>query len=119
MKLFRFFNRAVLEPEAFVAYFNRLPSQVRIHWFRDGKCIVGNIEADGERFMTQGRNAEEFIDMVNETIYAVYNIPEAYHSVLLQKRKYRPDPQEYERLKDEDVRSNSLAMKKAPSPKLA
>lgn len=120
MSILRYFRRPKLDPVAFDAYWNKLPENIGVSWFRDGKYIVGNIETEGESFMTQGRNADEFVDMVNETVYAVYDIPEEYHSALREvKREFIPKEDQYEKLNNTKVRNSFFSLKKASKPQLA
>ncbi|OGH64626.1 MAG: hypothetical protein A2821_04190 [Candidatus Magasanikbacteria bacterium RIFCSPHIGHO2_01_FULL_41_23] len=86
-----------LSQEAFIAYFNKLPKEIQVEWTRDGKFIVGKIMADGNEFMTQGESAEEFVDMVNDALFSVYNIPISYFS-LLESRKFKPTQKQFEQL---------------------
>ncbi len=116
MNIIQRFFRPKLNPEAFEAYWFRLPQQIGVSWFRNGKLIVGSIEADGETFMTQGRTADEFVDMVNETLYVVYEIPEEYHESLRNaKRQFIPKEQEYERLKNQSISKSFFSLKKEKS----
>jgi hypothetical protein len=108
-----------LEIEALEAYFNRLPSRINVSWFRDGKYIVGNIFVDSDRFMTQGRNADEFVNMVNETVYAVYDIPVRYSSALRGVKNYVPKQEEYERLNNGSICKDSFSTEKKKKLQLA
>ena len=42
-----------LSPEAFEAYFNKLPGAISVNWFRDGRYIIGRIRAEDKQFMTR------------------------------------------------------------------
>ncbi|MFA6042059.1 MAG: hypothetical protein WCV85_01990 [Patescibacteria group bacterium] len=119
MNIFSLFKPKKLDQEAFEAYWHRLPNNLAIQWFRDGKYIVGNIQAEGEVFMTQGRTADEFIDMVNETVYAVYNIPKEYFSLLKLSKEFKPVPEEYAKLHNASIHESSLSLKKSIKPQLA
>ena len=48
---------------------------VQVAWEREGNFIVGKILVGGETFVAQGRSAEEFVEEVNDTLYAAYSIP--------------------------------------------
>jgi len=54
--------------------FNKLPDEIEITWFRDDKFIIGEIVADGNTYMTQALSAKEFVDMVNDTLFAAKKI---------------------------------------------
>ncbi len=101
-----------LSHEAFVAYFNRLPDGIKVNWHRDGKFIVGNVSADGKKFMTQGLNADEFIEMVNDAVITVFNIPEDYVDVINKSKAYFPTEEEYRKLNDNKISHSSLGFKK-------
>ncbi len=38
-----------LPPEVVIAYYNRLPEDVQVSWFRDEGFIVAEIEANGNK----------------------------------------------------------------------
>lgn len=84
-----------LEKEAYDAYFNRLPNAIQVEWFRDDDFIIGRITVENEEFFTQALSAGEFVDMVNELLLNVYNIPGKYHSVLLKEKKFRPSVEQF------------------------
>jgi hypothetical protein len=111
--MFKFLNRfkAPLYREAAEAYWNKLPQGIEVSWFRDGKYIVGHINAEGNRFMTQGRNADEFIDMVNDAVFSVYEIPQEYFGILSPK-KFTPKSDEYERLKNIDIATGKISLER-------
>ncbi len=83
-----------------------LPKNVRVSWERDGTMIVGTVFADGNEFMTQAESADEFVEMVNDAIYAVYEVPVAYISVL-GKNRVQPTPDERAKLEDAAVKKSS------------
>lgn len=101
-----------LSHEAFVAYFNRLPDNIEVRWRRDGKFIIGNVVANGKKFMTQGLNADEFIEMVNDAVITVFNIPENYVDVINKSKAYSPTEEEYKKLNDNRISHSSFGFKK-------
>lgn len=101
-----------LAREAFEAYFYRLPNNVRVSWFRDGKFIVGKVVAGEREFMTQGKNVDDFIEMVNDAVYAVENIPKNYIYTLRKIKTYEPSPAEEAKLRNLDVKKSELNFNK-------
>ena len=102
-----FFFKAKLSKEAFEAYFYRLPGSIEVVWHRDGEYIIGDIKTDDKEFMTQGIGAEDFIGMVNDTVYAMYDIPEEYIDSIKSYITYNP-PMEQKRLLENTAISNSI-----------
>jgi hypothetical protein len=111
--MFNIFSKfkAPLYREAAEAYWNKLPQEIEVSWFRDGKYIIGHINAEGNKFMTQGRNADEFIDMVNDAVFAVYEIPQEYFGILSPKR-FKPKSNEYEKLKNADIATGEISLER-------
>lgn len=113
-KFVRLFKPAQLYPEALIAYFHRLPSQISVSWFRDDGFIVGTIKTDdGAEFMTQGVSAREFVEMVNEAVFVVYEIPEDYFDALGAK-KFVPTREEFEKLNNAAIKKSTLQLDKLP-----
>lgn len=94
-------------PEAAIAYNCRLPSEIEVSWFRDGKFIIGNIKTHDTSFMTQAKSAKEFVDMVNDALYAVYDIPIQY-AQLPNMKKLVPKPGEFQKLSDTKIHSSVI-----------
>lgn len=111
-KLANLFKSKKLEDEALNAYFYRLPDTIQVDWFRDGGFIIGNIFAEGHKYMTQALSANEFIDMVNDTLMAVYDIPIEYQKELLKYKKLRPSIRQYNELNDAAIKKSSLQFEK-------
>ena len=111
IKLLTFYSPK-LSREAFEAYLNKLPDKIEVEWFRDGNFIVGDIDADGYKFMTQAKDAEEFIKMVNHTLFDVYEIPEDYAERLFDIYKFAPKDEELERLNNGLVKKSAFHSKK-------
>ncbi|MFA5187759.1 MAG: hypothetical protein WC460_00160 [Patescibacteria group bacterium] len=111
--MFNIFSKfkAPLYREAAEAYWNKLPQEIEVSWFRDGKYIIGQINAEGNKFMTQGRNADEFIDMVNDAVFSVYEIPPEYFEILSPK-KFTPKSNEYERLRNNGIIAGEISLER-------
>lgn len=103
------FFRPRLSREAWLAYFHRLPDTIEVDWQRDGGFIIGRVRAGEHRFCTQGRNAREFIEMVNDAIYAVFDIPEAYSGTL---KSYAPNHEDMQKLADGSIPAHAFNLKK-------
>ena len=106
------FSRSRLSEEAFFAYYNRLPNIIQVKWFRDGKYIVGEINDGNKIFFTQGKNAEDFINMVNESLIASYDIPYDYFDALKSVKQFQPNPEERIRLENLKMLKGSFGSKK-------
>ena len=104
--------REGLSKESFEAYFYRLPDDIGVSWFRDGNFIVGKVSAKDREFMTQGRSVEEFIDMVNDSIYTVFDIPKNYLDVMKKTKSYNLPAEEKKKLEDISVKKSSLLFRK-------
>lgn len=107
----RVFIREPLFPEAALAYWNKLPNQIQVEWFRDGKFIIGKINSEGYEFMTQAFSAEEFVEMVNDALLAVYEIPKEYFKLLSGKR-LQPTPEQFRQLNDDAVNKCNISFVK-------
>lgn len=99
-----------LSQEALDAYFNRLPEQVQVDWFRSGEFIVGQVTADGQNFMTQGKDAEDFIGMVNDAIFTYNEIPEEYRDIIKFVRVYNPPVSEREKLNNISIKKSLVSL---------
>src|SRR3989344_2693788 len=86
--LLRRFFKPEIYPEAYFAYFKKLPNEIQVNWFRDEGMIIGKVNAGGKEFMTQGEDADDFIKMVNESIVTAFNIPEDYFDIVSQTKSY-------------------------------
>ncbi len=106
-------SKRKLSYEALVAYFNRLPDAVQVDWFRDGDFIIGNVKAGNSEFVTQGQDADDFINMVNESVITVNNIPYEYFDVIKELRSYTPPEEEIKALEDQSVSHSKLRVSKS------
>ncbi|MDP3992619.1 MAG: hypothetical protein Q8Q05_00125, partial [bacterium] len=88
-----------LEPEAFYAYFNRMPNTISVGWKKDGEYLVGEVSYDDFSFVTQAKSAEEFVSQVNEGVVISNNVPRNYISALREARGYLPSSKVLEELK--------------------
>lgn len=105
-----------LSQEALDAYFNRLPEQVQVDWFRSGEFIVGQVTADGQNFMTQGKDAEDFIGMVNDAIFTYNEIPEEYRDMIKFVRVYNPPVSEKEKLNNISIKKSLVSLHRGKEP---
>ncbi|MEK7083920.1 MAG: hypothetical protein AAB932_01675 [Patescibacteria group bacterium] len=101
----QFIGLGEITPEALEAYVQRLPEEIVIDWFRDGEFIVGRITAGDASFLTQARSADEFIEMVNDALFTVYEIPREYASLLMRHKRFEPNQEQFARLADASVPS--------------
>lgn len=110
-----------LSPEAYSAYINKLPDSIQVQWKRDGVFIIGNIITDDFAFLTQGKGADDFIDMVNDAVMTIYDIPDDYLKVVKKARSFTPKPEELSQLKNGEILKATigLIMKKNPAVKVA
>lgn len=101
-----------LTPEALFAYANRLPESVMVTWFRDGEFIIGHITAEQLDVMTQATTPREFVTMVNDAVFAAYEIPVRYFSAL-SARSFRPVAREYQKLSNRAIANSSLIIERS------
>ncbi len=101
-----------LSSEAFVAYYNRLPDNIAVQWFRDGDFIVGKIKSEDKEFYTQAKDVNEFVEMVNDALATVYNIPRNYLEVVKNARTYSPTKEGWDALNDASIKKCSFKSKK-------
>lgn len=111
-KIQRKFFKPEIYPEAFFAYFHKLPNELQVSWFRDDGMIVGRVNAGGKEFVTQGSDTNDFIRMVNESLITAFNIPENYFDVIKQARTYNPNPAERILLEDASIKQSTLGLVK-------
>jgi len=104
--------RPKLDSAALLAYLNRLPDGIQIHWFRDGDFIVGEVKAGGHIFMTQGKNAEDFIYMVNDAVISANKIPEDYIKFVRGIKTFIPPESELQKLRDQTVSGALISFQK-------
>ncbi len=110
----RLFFKPIIEEVDSIA--QRLPRSVDVGWVRDGKYIVGEIKDGDQTYVVQARSADEFIQMVNETILAVYNVRLPYIKAIL-KESYPYANREAEKrlrkeLGDESIEGSDFSLRK-------
>lgn len=94
--------------EVLVCEQNKLSDkQVQVSWTRDGEYIVGTIHMDDQTFFTQGRSAKEFVEMVNDAIYAVYDVEPKYAKQLGHYRLV-PSKDEFEKLNNSAIKKSAF-----------
>ena len=107
----KLFFKPKLSQEALEAYWYKLPEMIKVEWFRDGRFIIGRIKADNCEFMTQALSAAEFVEMVNDGLFAAYEIPQEYFEAL-GPRRFQPSKEEFTRLDDADVKKSQISFVK-------
>lgn len=107
----RVFGDKEIVPEVLICHRNKLPtSSVEVSWKRDGEYIVGAIKIEDEKYPTQARSAKEFVEMVNDVIYAVYEIPHKYIEPLGGAYRITPSQEEFAKLNDAAVKKSSFSV---------
>jgi hypothetical protein len=96
--------------EVLIAQYHKLPDQIQVSWFRDDGFIIGNIDADGHKYMTQALSAKEFVERVNDTLCAVYDIPQNCLNVISRYKRYEPSPEEYKDLNDIAIKESKISL---------
>lgn len=96
--------------EVYIALYHRLPDSIGVSWERDGKYIVGTIEAGGKKFFTQGKGADDFVEMVNDAVYTMYDVPEPYRPGM---KAYVPPKVFQEALQNKQIKESSIALAKS------
>ncbi|MFA5813578.1 MAG: hypothetical protein WC862_03655 [Patescibacteria group bacterium] len=95
-------------PEAFFAYFHKLPNNIQVEWFRDGSYIIGNVTAGDKTFVTQGVDTDDFIRMVNESTILAFDIPRGYIDLILKNKLFSPPIEDRKKLEDLSVERSSF-----------
>lgn len=108
----KYLFQPVLSPEAFDAYYFRLPDNIQVEWIRDGKYIVGKVIADKNRFTTQGESVEDFIEMVNDSVYTINGVPLEYIDAIKKCKAYNPPIEVLTQLRDPSVIRNTISLQK-------
>lgn len=101
--------------EVLINYRDQLPnSGLQVSWIRDGEFIVGKIEIDGQELYTQGHTAQEFVEMVNDAIYAVYQVPNRYSKQLGGKYRLIPSKLEFDKLNNSAITKSTINFDYSP-----
>ena len=120
MNLFGFaFPKRHLSEEAFWAYYHRLPDSIQVRWFRDGDLIIGEVNDGKKKFFTQGKDADNFIIMVNDALITAYNIPQDYFEFVRKSKMFSPKPDERRRLENIKIKKATFGSKKIPEKELS
>lgn len=98
--------------EAFDAYYFRLPENITVDWERDGDFIVGRVSAGDNKFVTQGKSADDFVEMVNDAIYTSFGIPLEYFEDIRNVKPFYPPIEERRKLEDLNIKGNTLSIKR-------
>jgi len=101
----------IIDHEVYEALWNKLPKEIHVEWVRDGRHLVGKVRADDFTFMTQAESAEEFVEMVNDSLFAVYEIPKKYFR-FFSDRRFVPNKKQFKRLNDASVRKSKMGFYK-------
>jgi len=97
-----------VEPEVMRAYLDKLPGNIKVNWKRESDgYIVGDIATEDYTFSTQGKNGDDFIEMVNDAVFTMYDVKRD-HIDLLKKFYYiKPrSAEEMEKLKAKKIHSS-------------
>lgn len=112
MNIRQFFGiQPKLPIETIQAYYNRLPDEIEVSWFRDEDFIVAEIKANGNEFMTQGKGAEDLIDMVNDAVISM-EIPQKFVPLMKNTKAYIPPIEEIAKLKNLSIESALISLHK-------
>lgn len=98
--------------EVFNAYYFRLPENIRVDWQRDGSFIIGKVIAGDNEFITQGKSADDFVEMVNDAIYTSFGIPLEYIDAIRSARPYYPTAEIRKQLEDVSIKENTLSIRR-------
>lgn len=102
--------------EVLVNHKANLPSNgVSVTWEREGDFIVGKIFADNNVFIAQGRSAKEFVECVNDTLYAAYKVPIKYAERFGGDYRLTPPANEFRALNNKAIMSSKLSLELAPA----
>ena len=97
--------------EVLIHHRNRLPNRdVKVSWERDGEFIVGKVSVGDDVFIAQARSAKEFVEEVNDTLYAAYRVPINYSEKLGGNYRLTPPGREFDALNDKAVQKSSLSL---------
>lgn len=75
--------------------------------------ITGTVKVGEHEFYTQGENVENFIEMVNDAIYTVYEIPFDYIKVLSKVKSFSPKPDQLAALYNGNIQAANLHLSKS------
>lgn len=99
--------------EVLECYANKLPgNEVRISWDREKDYIIGYIYEGNGRYIVQAKSAQEFVEMVNDVLYAAYDVPSKYAKQLGGYYRLRPSQKEFDKLNNAAIKKSSFNFKK-------
>lgn len=102
--------------EVLIHHKANLPSSgVHVAWERDGGFIVGKVLVDGDTFIAQGRSAKEFVECVNDALYAAFKVPIKYAEALGGDYRLTPPENEYRDLNNESIKKSRLVFGLVPT----
>ena len=101
-----------VDPEVAYALLSKLPNTINVEWKRDGRFIIGVIDDGSRKYTTQAYSAKEFIDMVNDAIYTVYEIPQDYLEAVSKLKAFVPPLEVMEKLNDGSIKNASFSFQK-------
>lgn len=102
-------------PEVLVAYYQKLPLNIQVSWWRDEGYIVGNVVAGTLAFPTQGKDTADFIRMINEGLLISLGIPFEYVEAILSNGLFSPSLEELAKLSDAGVPQSKFGLLSLPS----
>ncbi len=108
--LTRLFKGKKLDPEAFYAYYNRLPDTIEVKWKKSKGIIVGIVKADNFTFGVQEKTPDKFVDVVNEGVLVAYDTPNDYLGLLLKHRKFNPPPKDWDDLRNVVKKRSTMSL---------
>lgn len=97
-----------IDYEILNAHLRKLPNTIKVSWFRDGKYIIGKIHAEGKEYITQAISAKEFVEMVNDVLLSIYNIPVEFVDIAAKYKKFVPPQEDFEKLNNINVSGSNL-----------
>ncbi len=69
---------------------------------------MGTVKAGDKEFVTQGKDADDFIEMVNESVIVSFDVPREYVEILSKSYLFYPPPAELNKLKNSAVTASSF-----------
>ena len=88
---------------------------VQVAWERDGEFIIGKILVDGDTFIAQGSSAKEFVECVNDALYAAFKVPVKYAEALGGDYRLTPPASEFRDLNDKAIKKSKLVFDLVPA----
>jgi hypothetical protein len=111
-KIISVIKKESLSQEAILAYYNRLPEKITVNWKKRGNFIVGTVEDNKDKYYTQGKNVDDFFEMVNDAVYTFHEIPEEYKEEIMKSKAYYPNQEQLKKLEKISGKAKKLYIKK-------